>query len=73
MDENGNFIRSQKDIDPYVSRIELSGVVGVSYEINNTWVASAGFTKGLSNAFNNPNDLYKAKNDAFRFGMGYIF
>ena len=73
VDENGNFIRNQTDIDPNGSRFELSGLVGVSYKLNNKWIVSARFTKGLSNAFNSPSDLDDAKNDAFQFGMGINF
>lgn len=73
VDENGNFIRNQTDIDPDGSRFELSGLVGVSYKLNKKWVVSARFTKGLSNAFDSPSGLDGEKNDAFQFGMGFNF
>lgn len=73
VDENGDFVRSQTDIDPYGSKIELNGLVGASYKFNNKWVVSARFTKGLTNAFNPITYVDKAKNDAFQFGMRYLF
>jgi len=73
VDGDGNIIRNQKDIDPHGSKFELSGVVGVSYELSKSWVVSARYTQGLSNAFNSHSSWEDAKNNAFRFGLGYIF
>lgn len=72
-DENGNFVRSQSDIDPLGSKFELSGLVGVSYKLTKTFFGSARYTKGLSHAFNQPNSLDNAKNHAFQFGIGFVF
>jgi hypothetical protein len=73
VDGDGNIIRNQKDIDPYGSNFELSGLVGVSYKLNKSWVVSARYTQGLSNAFDPDSGQEDAKNNAFRFGLGYIF
>ena len=73
VDRNGNII-NQKGIDPYGSNFELSGLVGISYKLSKTLLGSARFTKGLSNAFNPPSrTLGKEKNNAFQFGIGFIF
>ena len=73
VDGNGNIIKNQKDIDPHGSSFELSGLVGVSYKLNKSWVVSARYTQGLSNAFDPDSRREDAKNNAFRFGLGYIF
>lgn len=71
-DVDGNII-NQKDIDPHESKFEFSGLVGISYELNKSWVVSARYIQGLSNPFNSQSHWDVAKNNAFRFGFGYIF
>jgi len=73
VDEDGNIIRNQKDIDPHGSKFEFSGLVGVSYKLSKSWVVSARYTQGLTNAFNSQSSWDDAKNNAFRFGLGFIF
>lgn len=72
VDVNGNFI-NQKDIDPHGSRFEFGGMLGVSYGLNKSWVVSARYIQGLSNPFNSQSSWENAKNNAFRFGLGYLF
>lgn len=72
VDIDGNFI-NQKDIDPHGSKFEFGGLVGVSYELNKSWVVSARYIQGLSNPFNSQSHWENAKNNAFQFGLAYIF
>jgi len=72
-DSNGNFLRSQKYIDPDGSNFEWSALVGVSYKLSKILSGSLRYTQGLSNAFNVPNSDLKAKNNAFQLGVDFIF
>lgn len=72
VDVNGNLI-NQKDIDPHGRMFEFGGLVGVSYELNKSWLVSARYIQGLSDPFNSQSSWENAKNNAFRFGLGYIF
>lgn len=73
VDGDGNIIRNQKDIDPHGSKFEFSGLVGISYKLHKSWIVSARYIQGLSNPFNSHSHWEDAKNNAFRFGLGYIF
>lgn len=72
-DADGNFLRSQSDVDPGGSRFEFSGIVGVTYRLCNSWAVSVRYTQGLSGAFNFDGYRPDEKNNAFQFGMEYIF
>jgi len=72
VDIDGNII-NQKDIDPHGSKFEFSGLVGISYKLNKSWVASARYIQGLSNPFNSQSRWENAKNNAFRIGLDIYF
>lgn len=73
VDSNGNFVRSQKYMNPYGSNFEWSAILGVSYKISKILSGSLRYTQGLSNAFTPPNYDLKAKNNSFQLGVGYLF
>ena len=68
-DTEGNFLRSQSDIDPGARRFEFSGVVGVTYNLCNSWAASLRYTQGLSSVLSYRDE----RNNAFQLGLEYIF
>ncbi len=72
-DDDGNFVRSQTDIEPFGSKFELGGSVGVSYKFKGVFLIGARFTKGISRAFDRPDSKDDAKNNSFQFGIGFIF
>jgi hypothetical protein len=72
-DSDGNFLRSQSDVDPSGSRFEFSGIVGVTYKLCSSWAASVRYTQGLSSAFNYNGNRPVDKNNAFQIGLEYFF
>lgn len=73
VDSDGNFLRSQSDIDPGGSRFELSAMVGITYRLCNSWAAGLRYTRGLTPAFNAPGGIIPEKNNAFQLGLAYFF
>lgn len=72
-DSDGNFLRSQSDVDPSGSRFEFSGIVGVTSKLCSSWAVSVRFTQGLSSAFNYNGYRPDDKNNAFQVGLEYSF
>lgn len=72
-DKDGNFLRSQSDVDPGGSRFEFSGFVGITYNLCSSWAASVRYTQGISGAFGSFRARPDDKNNAFQFGLQYQF
>jgi len=72
-DRDGNFLRSQSDVDPGGSRFEFSGFVGITYSLCSSWAASFRYTQGLSGAFGAYGAKSDDKNNAFQIGLQYQF
>ena len=72
-DSEGNFLRSQSDVDPSGSRFEFSGIVGITYNLCSSWAASVRYTQGLSSAFSYNGNRPDDKNNAFQIGLEYQF
>ncbi|GGG97556.1 hypothetical protein GCM10011416_14460 [Polaribacter pacificus] len=74
IDSNGNFLRSQKEMDPYGSSIELSALIGVSYKLSRNLSINLRYTRGLTNTFNPPfQTSKKGINEAFQLGIDFLF
>lgn len=73
VDEDGNFVRSQSEIDPDVNRFEVCALAGLSYKINQKWTLRFRYTRAVSRSFIYSGDYSVPRNDAFQLGVGYTF
>jgi hypothetical protein len=71
-----NFLVDDKTSDYESNRLnnlEFSGVIGISYKLNNRGFANFRYNQGLSNVFDKENYLSSSKLYGFQLGLGYLF
>jgi hypothetical protein len=62
-----NISNNNQSNSDFAEKTEFSGILGISYKLNNGFFTSVRYNKGLSESIKN------GKNNSFQIGIGYMF